>query len=57
MNTPPHLIEKTSAWIDAHRDDLVRTLADLIHIPSIHRQRSPRPGLHAPAIRGDGIDH
>jgi acetylornithine deacetylase len=41
MNTPPHLIAKINTWIDAHRDDLVQTLADLIRIPSIIGNEAP----------------
>jgi acetylornithine deacetylase len=41
MNTPPHLIKTTNTWIDAHRDDLVSALADLVRIPSIIGNEAP----------------
>ena len=41
MNTAPYLIELTNAWIEAHRDDIVQTLADLVRIPSIIGNEAP----------------
>jgi len=43
MNTMPHesLIQQTDAWLNAHRDDLVSTLAELVRIPSIIGNEAP----------------
>lgn len=41
MNTPPQLIAATNAWIDAHRDEMVQSLADLVRIPSMIGNEAP----------------
>ena len=41
MNTSPHWIDATNAWIDAHRDEMVQTLAALVRIPSIIGNEAP----------------
>ena len=44
MNTSlqfSHLIEATNAWVVAHRDEIVQTLADLVRIPSVIGNEAP----------------